>query len=63
MEILAGIALTLASFVLLVAMLRMMQNQLRKGREIGLATWFLFTGVILFPAIGVLAGVYLIFFH
>ncbi len=63
MEVLAGIALTLASFVLMMAIVRMLQNELRKGKEMGLATWFVFGAVILFPIIGILTGVYVIFFH
>ena len=63
MEIVAGIALTLASFVLAMAIVRMLQNQLKEGQEMGLATWFMFGGVILFPVVGILAGIYLIFFH
>lgn len=63
MEVLAGIALTLASFVLMMAIVRMLQNELRKGNEMGLATWFVFGAVILFPIIGILTGVYVIFFH
>jgi len=52
-EILAGITLTLASLVLLLILVRMLQNELKKGRRVNLATWFLFGGVILFPAMGV----------
>ena len=63
MEIVAGIVLTLASFVLLIAIIRMLQNELQKGGKLGLPIWFVFVGVILFPAIGILAGIYLIFFH
>ena len=59
----AGIALTLASFVLAMAIVRMLQNQLKEGQEMGLATWSMFGGVILFPVVGILAGIYLIFFH
>jgi hypothetical protein len=62
-EVLAGIALTLASFVLMMAIVRMLQNELRKGKEMGLATRFVFGAVILFPIIGILTGVYVIFFH
>ena len=63
MEILAGITLTLASLVLLLILVRLLQNELKKVRRVNLATWFLFGGVILFPAMGVLGGIYLIFFH
>ena len=59
----AGIALTLASFVLMMAIVRMLQSELKKGKEIGLATWFVFGAVILFPIVGILAGVYVIFFQ
>ena len=63
MGVLAGIALTLASFVLMMAIVRMLQSELKKGKEIGLATWFVFGAVILFPIVGILAGVYVIFFQ
>ena len=63
MEVLAGTALTLASFVLMMAIVRMLQNELRRGGEVGLSTWFVFSGVILFPILGILAGIYVIFFQ
>ena len=63
MEVLAGITLALASLVVMMAIVRMLQNELRKGREVGLATWFVFGAVTLFPPIGILTGVYVIFFQ
>jgi hypothetical protein len=62
-EVLAGIALILASFVFMMAIVRMLQTELRKGKDVGLATWFIFGAVILFPITGTLAGVYVIFFQ
>ena len=63
MEILAGIVSILASFVLIMASVRMVQNELGKGKKMDLTTWLLFTGVVLCPAMGIWAGIYLIFFH
>lgn len=63
MEILAGIVSILASFVLIMASVRMVQHELGKGKKVDLTTWLLFAGVVLFPAMGMWAGIYLIFFH
>ena len=45
------------------AMVRMLEGEFTKGKEVDLATWFVFGGVVLFAAMGVLGGIYLIFFH
>ena len=63
MEILAGILGLLASFVLLMSVIRMLEKKLKDDGGVDLATWFLFGGIVLFAAIGFLGGVYLIFFH
>jgi len=63
MEIIAGILGVLACFVFLMAIIRMLENERKKGKKVDLVTWFVFCGVILVAAAGVLGGIYLIFFH
>ena len=63
MEIMAGIIATLACLVIIMAVIRMLESEIRKGKSVDLGTWIVFGGIILFAAIGILGGVYLMFFH
>ena len=63
MEIIAGIIATLACLVIIMAVIRMLENEIRKGKNVDLGTWIVFGGIILFAAIGILGGVYLMFFR
>ena len=63
MEIVAGIIATLACIVIIMAVIRMLENEIRKGKRVDSGTWIVFGGIILFAAIGIVGGVYLMFFH